>query len=361
MPDTTVKCFLSTMNGAPSITRAAGTILSVLDACLVDGFGSVTLDSLVVSGDVATGTKSAGHNFAKLGAVGPVIRIAGATPSALNGDWRIDTIPNSTTFTFQTAGISNQTATGTITAKRAPLGFTKAFSGTNIAAYRSATVGGCQAYLRVDDTSTQAPVITGYMTMSDVNTGTDAFPSSALYLYKIDGTRASAPWAVFGDDRSFYISIQTNFNGIWSGGMFFGDLANPVMSSDAFYAGIIGGVSAGNTNLLDLSNTTNAALARSYTQLAGAVSLYRYSHSLVGSVAYPCPVNNGLIFVGADAWQSGSLPRGVMPGMYRLLNTYSGIPDMTVYDNVDSAGGRSLMYKLGASNGAAFDITGPWR
>jgi hypothetical protein len=66
-----IKYFDSTMAGAPSMADAAGNLVAVLDACLVDGVGSVTLDSLVVAGDVATGTLSTGHGFTMAGLTGP--------------------------------------------------------------------------------------------------------------------------------------------------------------------------------------------------------------------------------------------------------------------------------------------------
>ena len=131
------------MSGAPVLSGTAGTLIAVLDACLVNGFGSVTLNSLVVQNNVATATVSGGHGFAMIvgvnnvsPGVGPVVRIDGATPAALNGDWRLASVPNSTTFTFAAEGIPDQTATGTITAKRAPAGWAKAFGGANKAAYQ---------------------------------------------------------------------------------------------------------------------------------------------------------------------------------------------------------------------------------
>ncbi|MBL0320610.1 MAG: hypothetical protein IPP74_15140 [Alphaproteobacteria bacterium] len=120
MPNS-VRYYDSTMSGAPQTTTSTGTFIPVLIACLQDGFGSVTVNSLVVASNVATATVSAGHQFAMVGSTGPVIRISGASPSGLNGDWRI-TVVDSTHFTFTTTGISDQTATGTISAKRAPAG-----------------------------------------------------------------------------------------------------------------------------------------------------------------------------------------------------------------------------------------------
>lgn len=125
MTDTSVRYYDSTMTGAPNtVNNTAGGLLSVLNACLDTGFNSVTLTSLAVSSNVATATK-ANHGFAALTdgtiRVYPVIRISGATPAELNGDWRLASIPDADTFTFATTGISDQTASGTITAKRAPL------------------------------------------------------------------------------------------------------------------------------------------------------------------------------------------------------------------------------------------------
>ena len=114
MPDTTVRYYDVTMSGAPALSGTAGALIGVLDACLVDGFGSVTLDSAAVASNVATRSISTGHGFAMIGDTGSVIRIAGATPSGLNGDWRVASVPGSTTFTFVTSGISDQTASGTI-------------------------------------------------------------------------------------------------------------------------------------------------------------------------------------------------------------------------------------------------------
>jgi len=58
MPDTSVVYFDSTMTGAPALSGTAGTLIGLLDACLQDGFGGVTLDSLVVASNVATATYS---------------------------------------------------------------------------------------------------------------------------------------------------------------------------------------------------------------------------------------------------------------------------------------------------------------
>ena len=186
MPDTTVKLFRSTDAGAPTIGAAAGSLIAALDACLVTGYGAVTVNTLSVVSGVATTIVSAGHGLTMAGSTGPVMRIAGATPSGLNGDWRV-TVVNSTTFTFATTA-ADGTASGTITAQRAPAGWEKAFSGTNLAAYRSTDLAATGCYLRVNDPAgsggTYKAYATGYATMSDIDTGTDSFISRLGVIYR---------------------------------------------------------------------------------------------------------------------------------------------------------------------------------
>ena len=359
--DTSVKYFNSTMTGAPTLSGTAGTLIGILDACLVTGFGSVTLTSLVVASNVATATVSGGHGFAMIGDVGPVITIDGATPSALNGEWRIASIPGSTTFTFATSGISDQTATGTITAKRAPAGFEKAFSGTNKAAYRSLDVASTQLYLRVNDTPTQYPTLTMYETMSDVDTGTGA--STVLYFAKSDTSNGTArDWTLYADDRLFY--LFANAGGIaWVSAMAFGDI-DSYRSGDAYHCVFIGHADASNySHLYDVSGSeTGAQLARSYSQTGGAVGSSRYSHRKCtyigwGGMAVPNNVNNAVHFWPVECWESTTWARGLMPGLYCPLHNGS-----IAQGSVFTVGDRIFaIQKTYNDCDAAFDLTGPWR
>ena len=75
------------------------------------GTGKVTLTSLTSSSTTATGTTSSAHGWA----AGQYVVIAGASPAAYNGTYRIESTPTSTTFTYAFAG-GTSPATGTITA-----------------------------------------------------------------------------------------------------------------------------------------------------------------------------------------------------------------------------------------------------
>src|SRR5574338_205768 len=104
-----VKYFHGQMTGAPVLSGTAGSRIAVLDACLLNGFNLVTVDSLVVAGNVATLTRAAGISFE----VNQVVLVAGATggAAALNDEWCITAV-SSTWIKFACPGISDQTATG---------------------------------------------------------------------------------------------------------------------------------------------------------------------------------------------------------------------------------------------------------
>lgn len=373
MPDTTVKYYDSTMSGAPSLSGTAGQLITLLDACLANGFGSVTLDSLVVADDVATGTVSAGHNFAMLGATGPVITIAGATPSGLNGEWRIASIPGSTTFTFATSGISDQTATGTITASRSPAGFSKVYSGTNKGAYQANSVQSTRLFLRVDDSVAQYPPIKMYETMSGVDTGTGVAPTSgSLYFPKSSAASSSTrAWRLYADHRAFYLVVDASNNGNYGSQLFFGDI-NSYVSGDTYGCGVIASDSANTTTnnfqKLDSASASpvGGLLARDYTKTGSAVTLARYSHSKTTSMgynaqAYPNAAIGGILCWPVEVWEGTTRARGLMPGVWNPVHN-STLTDNAIIDNVSPMNCSLKIQTLqSGTTFGAFDLTGPWR
>jgi hypothetical protein len=385
---TTVKHFHSAMTGAPTLSGTAGALLAVLDACLVDGFNLKTASSVVVASGIATVSISLG-----IGAFedDTVALIAGATPSGLNGEKRIISV-TSNTFTFDATGISDQTATGTITAKLAPAGFAKAFSGTNLAAYRSSDVTGTRFYLRVDDTGTTNARVVGYESMTDVNTGTMPFPSveqlsGGYYWPKSNAANGTArAWMVIGDGRNFWLYVNAYpSNGALSGFTCgFGDF-NSRKSSDAYASMLIGTT----TDLAasDVPNTqciahvyqdsvTNAgtAVPRSYTGLGGSIlpgrraESYVYADAYSGGSAfalYPNGPDNSLILSRLLVVETGPHVRGVIRGpMFAAQNCAASF---SWRDKVTVNGRKYLAIKgaepawTGTSSYVTFfDITGPW-
>ena len=383
MPDTSVKLFQSTDAGAPSLSSTAGSAIAVLDACLVNGYGSVTLTSLVVSGNVATATCNAGHGFAAFNSTYPVIQIAGATPGELNGQWRLASIPDATHFTFATTGISDQTATGTITAKRAAAGWTKPYSGTNLAAYRNSAVSGTGMYLRVDDTGTADVRVVGYEAMTDVNTGTGPFPTAAqisggAYLGKANNTSGSRAWIVIATNALAYVFFASNASYPSAyGSAAFGDLAS--LKSGDSYRGVVSGISSASTatNTFSFFGSTSGTplhySPRSYTALGtsqaltlrvpgGATNTTFLSGN--GTLTYPNGPDNGLLLYPNLRLYEGNQARHVFPCVYVSPQNLGPALGASLFEvlNVPGLTGRALIGIPQYTNlGVGFvDITGPW-
>lgn len=135
---TDIKFYVHTNNSAPQLQNAYGSMINVLDACLVNGINIGTVSSLTTSGTIVTALFSSAHNLMQY----QVIKITGANQPEFNGEHRVLTIPNAQSITFELAAApSTATATGTITASLSPLGWEKPFSSTH-----SSGVGGKAAY-----------------------------------------------------------------------------------------------------------------------------------------------------------------------------------------------------------------------
>jgi hypothetical protein len=378
---TAVKLFHSGMTGAPTLTGVAGSLLGVLQACLVDGWGAATVDSLTVSGGIATVTIGAGHPFE----VDSVALIAGATVTGgtVNGEQRVLSA-TATTYTFA-AAVGDQTATGTITHKVAPLGWERQFTGTNKAVYRSTDPESTQMALRVDDTGTTDSRVVGYESMTDVDTGTGPFPTEAqvsggLYWPKSNGVERE--WVLVGDGRGMYMRSRPYGSGAWVLLVAFTDFAS-VKSPDA-YACLLAGATTGLINTssytihdLSYSITTNTVagryVPRSHTGLGTAVRVSTsgvmpvrpsatqfYSGSLA-SVTFPDPAADGLYLTSFTVCHDGGL-RGQLPGLYCCPQDV-GSSDFTYLQRVTGVTGltgKRLLAVLGAGV-YFFDITGPWR
>lgn len=386
-----VKYFHSAMTGAPTLSGTAGTLVAVLDACLVNGFGLTGLDSIVVQNGVATANSSLGHPFE----ADTTALIAGSTVPELNGEFTV-TGTTVNTFTFSAPGVANGTYTGSVTAKLAPAGWEKAFSATNVAAYRSADLTATRCFLRVDDTGSTTAQAVGYEDMSDANTGTGAFPTSAQlsdgYYWPKSTAANSSPtyWVLVGDAKNFwlYVSATTTVasQGIsgWVTG--FGDLASR-KAGDAYGCAIYGASSRAATLTSSVVGCTYSNpqsgyatvgyVARSYTAVGSAQPVFNSSESFdsgfsgSGSYQYPNGPDNALLLSRMMVCEmSPRIIRGTPRGL--LFNPQQlGTASFSTRDKLVGQGGlagRTLLALKGsapaqtsATNITTFiDITGPW-
>ncbi|QXV72264.1 hypothetical protein Acf1_00067 [Acidovorax phage ACF1] len=370
------------MNGA------AGAMISVLDACLKDGFGLKSVTSLTVADGIATLNFTGGT----AAVAGSTILVSGVTDqTTLNGEKKVLSA-SSTQVTFATTA-TNGTAAGTVTFKMAALGWTKPFSGTNLAAYRASAPEATGCYLRVDDTAGTTCRVVGYESMQDINSGSGRFPTDAqvsggLYWAKSNsGDTNARTWAVFGDDQFFAIYTQPSNTATYGGALFgFGDFLS-LKSGDAYGCSLFGstasnasangGFMAGDLGYsADIGDTTiQGFVPRASTGIGGAQPIRKHSPYLTtqsgmgnnGNIVYPNTTDNGLLISRVDL-RVGTAFRGKLPGVY---HTPQYIWDaLSTFNLVDGTGEfaskKFMVLRCGTtgstSGGPTFiDITGPWR
>lgn len=376
--------YTSGMGSAPAMSAIAGSLIAILDAVLVNGWDSRVINSLVVSGGIATATISGGHVYE----VGTVIRVAGVTPATLNGDWRLAEVTGSTAvWSVAGLGIADGTATGTMTALRAPAGWDKVFSASGKAVYRALDPLGSRLYLRVDDTGTTTARIRGYETMSDIDTGTGLFPtdvqvSGGLYVGKANSGTGTRKWAVSADSRRLtfltaYHSSYPDDYGHWV----FGDPAGTA-PGDVFPAIIYGVPTAAgaiSSSVGSFSGDLGGNLLRTATGVTGLFAA-RAANGVGGSVQQipgwvNAAIRSGAGAAGPDAagawWLQpivilggttlSAVPRGYWPCLCYAVQSLPYASDTSL----TKLGERYRAMQYGGDQSSsrgiyAVDVLGPW-
>lgn len=265
-----------------------------------------------------------------------------------------------------------------------PLGWEIAFTGASKRAYRSTDVDATGVYLQVLDDASVVPalqaVVRGYLSMTDVNTGTGPFPETAPYYWKKSSSAGVArAWVLWGDERFFGYATQLNGSS-WSIQLF-GDVIS-FASSDPTGAIISASVTnnATSANSLDASQNNQASSGNSWAQgLDGTTPAPLMGFRCVGSDSgsigstgtthtYPNPVDNTVgvapIYTG-EALVVGASLRGQLPGIYQPLHNH-GFANLTEIPGLGPLTGRTLMVVINSAAAATsgnilVDITGPWR
>lgn len=388
----TVFYYHSAMTNAPVLNGTAGSLIGVLDACLVNGFDMRAVDSISVSSGVATVSISAGHTYE----VDAIVLIAGATPAGLNGNKRVLSV-TANTFTFDATGVSDGAATGTINCRMAPVGWQKAFSGANVAVYRSQDVTGTRGFLRVDDTAAQNARVVGYENMTDVNTGVNPFPtnsqrSGGLWWPKANSTATTArAWMLIGDQRTFYLFVNTSTNGSTvmpdCFSMTFGDF-NSTKSGDAFSCYITGASSdisaSTSTQAAALSyvgtGATDGFVPRQFTSLGTSFQIPRLieyfgvSNAFTGAsgaYTYPNPADNSFVLAPGILYENSNVLRGRLRGIMYPAHALTAA-SFNWRDKINGQGALANRKLIAVKTSGAsatstatavtifFDITGPW-
>lgn len=233
VPDFTPCWFDSDETGAPVINQVAGSVVQALKACLVTGFNLKAITQIVVTDEVAVAT-CADHGYTAT--YGKLLLIDGATAAGLNG--RVQpTAVTANTFTYDAPGVPDGTYTGTMSAKRAPLGWTvvaENVEGTK-AIFARTDPQATLSQLLVDDTkSTNAVVAVVGMVegATDVDTFGGLYPSTG-YPWWQRGSNNGVPkkWVIAGDSKRMFPMCQKS-SGNYPAAQFFGDSV-PLYPGDA--------------------------------------------------------------------------------------------------------------------------------
>ncbi len=403
--DFSVYYFNEGLRGAPQLSGTSGALIAVLDACLITGFGTVSVTSLTVADGVATATVSAGNSF------NPhhIILIEGASDPALNGRHRVLLDDNSSTsFSFKTTA-ANGPASGTISAKYAPApGWEKPFSAANKAVYRATT--GNRFYYRVDDSLPEKYVaeIRGYETMTSVDVGVAPFPllSRVSTIEKSNGANATGKyWDLVADCRAVMVGAQQvpTIGAVpyATPARHFGEMVPLTPNGDAWCSAVLSSTEKATNMQLHYGGSAFYSYRGTQSIFSGA--LVRGVAGLGASIDAQCMAvfgNKGSVLSGQDAVfgpapsavdgqlylspvylteGSAGPARAVVPGAQYVPHT--GVNDMlgvrsTITPAAGPLVGRQLLVLCcsnNPSNGSSsissssisgrylMDITGPWR
>lgn len=197
-----VKLYRSDDTGAPTLSGTLGTLLTVLQSVLVDGYNSKTI-TITRSGTTATATCTA-HGFSS----NRWISINGANESDYNGEFKI-TVINANSFSFTVANNPTTPATGTITAKVAPAGWSVGYNTTvNIKSWKSPDTS---YYLEAVDTSSSADagfMLYLYKTSSASSAGTDT-TGNGLKIPKSSTISTALQWMIIIGNNGNFIQLYT--------------------------------------------------------------------------------------------------------------------------------------------------------
>ncbi len=329
---TAIKFYVHTNSNAPQLTNNFGCMIDVLDACLVNGFGAQSVSTLKATGKVVTVTFGAAHNFMQY----QVIKIVGANQSEFNGEHRILSVPNATSFTCEIANTASVAqATGTIICSLPPLGWEKPFSSTHSsgtggkAAYRSTNLLlASRPFLRVVDeldpayTATYAKFAKVGLVedMTDINTmlGVQAPYDSANPNKNWVGT-GSGTSAINGWSRWYYANSST--------------FTLPTSDANAIPAGNRSWILIGTTDYFYLIPTgiaaNNMGLCYGFGQFDSLLPTDMSNNCLISTVSY-IAANSGFYKgslvggAGSQASQKVLLQRSyTQAAQFAEANTYS--------------------------------------
>lgn len=367
-----VRVYKNTDIGAPTLSGTVGQLLVVLDAVLVNGYNSKTV-TITRSGSTATANCTS-HGYL----TGDAVLHSGASQSEYNVEAYV-TVVDADNYTFTVSGTPASPATGTITAIKAPAGWTKQYSGTNLAVYKQGnSTYSPQHALRIDDTTAASAKTYAAESFSDVNTGTALFPTAAqlatgTFIAKsITADSVVRNWVIVADDKTFYFFPDINTTGNTQP-FAFGSFVS-YKSGDAYNNMICGCSTASLSSLAISSNAissavTNSYIPRSYTQSGTSIQLGKHSDSTkasgtsfgISGLPYPNQPDSSLYV--APVWVTEpaiSTVRGQFAGMWCPCHA-KPLAHLDIFQGTGALSSRKFMAVNVESTGQVFmEISNTW-
>lgn len=396
-----VKWYSSDMEGALSLGDTAdGALAAMLKSVLVTGFGSRQVASAAYNSSTKriTYTFAAAHKYL----VDSVITVSGATEAAYNGEFRVISASTDTVVVSNDNGTpAANTATGTLTMKVAPLGWTITHESGDgkIFIVRPTDVSASgNVSLRIDNSAwsgwkRESGQFSWYLAkvamvedVTDLNTYTEIFD----HRWPATGRFSNKRWDLIGDSQLFYFLPafgQHNQQACYPFGYIKsirpGDRYHAILdhyasktlpsSDDYSWAwGNLGNILYGDT-FGKLNDASQRVMARPYHQLFGTTGFSLLGlFSLFGTgLSVPNGPDNGF-YVSIDpimVLENGNHLRGYMPG---LVNPYGSIVawNRKNFGYLPALPGKIVrfihiqrntdLYNVPATM-CGFDIVGPWR
>lgn len=315
----------SGMQGAPQI-RTNGSVNAALFACLVNGFNTQAVSSATAAGGEVTFNFASAPGFNAL----DTVAIEGASNAAINGKFRTATAAGNQ-VTVLIPGVPDGAVGGTILMKFAPLGWTREFSGTGVAAYKMGGSASHKRFVRVYDNTIQSAnnwYHRCYENMTGISSGTNPFPTTAEMpsngqpCYLVYDSMA-APWFIVGTPRFIYFGMDSHAASYpaakfeagcvpYIQGLLFGELDRIQKVGDTYAFAVAGSVAA--TGYLG-----RAASGVNNSRPSMAVLGAGVAETFSGLNTYPDPVSGNLLLEDAarvdQVFNGERGVRGYFPGM----------------------------------------------
>jgi len=281
-----VQEFRSTDLNAPVLSGTTGAMLTVLNACLVDGYTPASITSITESGSNYTMVIPAA-NITLL--VNEYIKIASCTTGAINGVWKITSVNAAgTSIVFTGPGGIGAITVGPGTYAKAPIGWTRPFAaGTNSQTYRApgSWAGTNQFYFQGIDNAALAgsnkemQAYGAEVMTADQTISSGRFPTAAQfangYIWTKSDTASDAgarKWSIIGDNYTFYMQTIRDIGNVQYSTFGFGEYKS-FKSGGSSYCSFISGLQT--TNVWAASDGAFTTPAFANTLTSNAVNIVR--------------------------------------------------------------------------------------